>query len=279
LPRKWQWSRTSHQSLPLVSLDCWHWSFSQPLYFELIDLSLTGSSPITASTCSAWQLFLNLWICCRYLSKIAQICVVSYQKQTCWSRQLVLDRFVERCQEVLSVCGITFHDMERLLGVANSWYQAYSKVALEEELCKLKFRNPQNNQLCVRTVNILHLSSNQWVEISLLFVHRLPYKSLAAVTLCASYHMNSAALKLSLRLQFCPSVAIKIWDEKFVTWQMQQGAGGGVRKSHRIQVWFSVTGDHLVPQLDVTTHITFFYIKKQMIILQRCRVNVEFQFQ
>jgi hypothetical protein len=45
--------------------------------------------------------------------------------QTCWSRQLViacfklwvLDRFVERYQEVLSVCGITFHDMERLLGV------------------------------------------------------------------------------------------------------------------------------------------------------------------
>lgn len=78
LPRKWQWSRTSYQSLPFGSLDCWHSSFSQPLYFELIDLSLAGSSPITVSTCSPWQLFLNLWICCHYLSKIAQICVVTY---------------------------------------------------------------------------------------------------------------------------------------------------------------------------------------------------------
>ncbi len=81
LPKKWQWSRTSYQSLPLVSRNCWHWSFSQPLYFELIDLSLAGSSPITLSTCSPWQLFLNLWICCRYLSKTAQICVVSYQNK------------------------------------------------------------------------------------------------------------------------------------------------------------------------------------------------------
>jgi hypothetical protein len=70
LPKKWQWSRTSYQSLPLVSLDCWHWSFSQSLYFELIDLSLAGSFPITVSTCSHWQLFLNLRICSRHLSKI-----------------------------------------------------------------------------------------------------------------------------------------------------------------------------------------------------------------